>query len=199
MAQAILLGATSGALHAVTGPDHLLSLGPAALRRAKDSFRVGLIWGLGHGGGTLLLAAMLWLASTAVDLSWVSRFSERAAGAVLLVSGLLAFRRTRPLELSAPARSSGAPLQVGFLHGATGASALLLLTPALSSPELGRRFGYLLAFAIGSTLAMALLTFALGALSARLPLRAALPKIERLMALLSLVVGGTWLCLGAVL
>lgn len=47
MTAAILYGAGSGALYAVTGPDHVLSLGPVALRRKRGSFRVGLAWGVG--------------------------------------------------------------------------------------------------------------------------------------------------------
>jgi hypothetical protein len=43
---ALLYGASSGALHAVTGPDHLLALGPVVLKRPNRSFAVGLSWGV---------------------------------------------------------------------------------------------------------------------------------------------------------
>jgi nickel/cobalt transporter (NicO) family protein len=199
MAHAIVFGATSGALHAITGPDHLLSLGPAALARAKQAFRLGFLWGVGHGGGTLVLALLLLVASAVVDLRLVNAVSERAAGVVLGISGLLALRASRNSARGSHAHSAspGAPLRVGFFHGATGASALLLLTPALAAPDKAVRLGYLLAFIVGSTLAMAALTGGVGALAARLPLRSLLPKVEKGMAWLSMGVGGTWLLLGA--
>ena len=56
---AILVGAGSGALHAVVAPDHLLSLGPIAIRAPSNALRVGTLWGVGHGLGTLLLGLPL--------------------------------------------------------------------------------------------------------------------------------------------
>jgi hypothetical protein len=68
MTSTVLFGASSGALHAVTGPDHVLSLGPIVLGSRRSPWRVGLCWGLGHAVGTLLLSLpFLWL-SHAVQL-----------------------------------------------------------------------------------------------------------------------------------
>ena len=79
MTLALLYGASSGALHAVSGPDHLLSLGPAALAAPRGSFRVGLVWGLGHALGTLVLSVPLLVLAELVPLEAFASVSERLA------------------------------------------------------------------------------------------------------------------------
>lgn len=54
-----LTAAGFGALHAVSGPDHLLSLAPLSIGQGRRAWRIGLAWGLGHAAGTALAAAAL--------------------------------------------------------------------------------------------------------------------------------------------
>jgi hypothetical protein len=68
---ALLTGLGSGAVHAVSGPDHVLSLAPLSVGRRRGAWRVGLTWGLGHALGTLLSALVLVFAAEAVDLHGV--------------------------------------------------------------------------------------------------------------------------------
>ncbi len=52
----------SGALHAVTGPDHVLSLAPLAVAQERRlAWRIGLGWGLGHAVRTLLVGLVVGL------------------------------------------------------------------------------------------------------------------------------------------
>lgn len=126
------MGATSGAVHAVTGPDHLLSLGPQALNGVRRAFRAGLYWGLGHGLGTLPLSIPFVLIGQFTGLQFIAAYSERIAGIALMVTAVWALRASTPksTDTAAPARG---PLFVGLFHGATGAGALVLMLPALTN------------------------------------------------------------------
>jgi nickel/cobalt exporter len=190
MGIAMLYGAGSGALHAVTGPDHLLSLGPAALRHPQAPFRVGLAWGAGHGLGTLLLALpALWFAQ-AVHLPTFAAWGERLAGAALVAMALWSMFSWRAGEASA--ESARSPALVGFVHGITGAGGLLLMLPVLVSGSPTRVLAFLATFVLGSTLAMALFTSLLARVGSKLG-RRVIQRAQWLLMLTSLAVGAVWL------
>lgn len=193
MAAAVLFGAGSGALHAVTGPDHVLSLGPAALLAPRGSFRVGLRWGAGHALGTVVLALPLLLLSSVIELSVIAGVAERLAGLALLVMAAWSWwclRRARH-EDGVDGRS---PVVVGFVHGATGAGSLLLVLPVLVSGDAARTASFLAAFALGSTAAMALLTALLGRVGARLE-RRVVTTLQKPLLLAAATLGACWLVL----
>jgi len=191
MATALLYGASSGALHAVTGPDHVLSLGPVALKRPGRSFQVGLTWGVGHPLGTLLLALPLLLSSRLVHLPTLAGLGDRLAGLALLAmaSWSLWSARRHSARAAADTRS---PFLVGTLHGATGAGGLLLVVPMLLGAELSHALAFLLTFSLGSSLAMACLTAAIGKLGSKLG-HALIGKAQLWLGVGSILVGATWL------
>lgn len=168
MTLAALIGAGSGAMHAVTGPDHVLSLGPAALRRKRAPWGLGLTWGVGHAFGTLLLAIPALLLARSTYLSHVAAASDRIAGVALLAMALWSARNLRAASQTGGEVSGRSPLLVGFVHGVTGAAALVLMLPVLANGSLPVTFAYLCGFAVGSTLAMGALTSALSLLAGRL-------------------------------
>src|SRR5690349_635269 len=84
MTSAVLYGVSTGALHAISGPDHVLSLGPVALTRPSRSFRIGLTWGVGHSFGTLMLALPLLFGARFVHLPTLAGFGDRLAGFALM-------------------------------------------------------------------------------------------------------------------
>src|SRR5690349_608280 len=88
MALAIISGLGSGALHAVTGPDHVLSLAPLAIAQRRTAFRLGLVWGIGHALGTVLLVTLLAFVAAHSELGSISAWSQRASGAALVLMGL---------------------------------------------------------------------------------------------------------------
>jgi nickel/cobalt exporter len=157
VALTLAYGAGSGALHAVTGPDHVLSLGPAALAAPRHAaFGIGWRWGLGHGLGTLLLALPLLALAGAAPVDAVAGLGERLGGAALLVMALLSARALRRPAAAAPEHRR--PLLVGLFHGLTGAGALVLVLPAVVGASEAHGVAFLLAFALGGALAMGALT-----------------------------------------
>lgn len=196
MTLALLYGASSGALHAVTGPDHLLSLGPAALEAPRSSFRLGLRWGLGHALGTLVLAIPLLLLSEIVSLHAFAGWSARLAGLALLMTAGWSFWSMRkgagPGSVKHDERS---PAVIGVVHGITGASALALVLPVLVAGQPLHTALFLGAFAIGSTLAMAALTKGIGSLGAKLDAKVILWS-QRALLSLAVILGSVWLLLG---
>jgi nickel/cobalt exporter len=168
MALAALIGVSSGAVHAVTGPDHVLSLGPAALRRNRAPWNLGLTWGAGHALGTLLLVLPVLLLARAAYLAEVAAVSDRIAGVTLLGMAVWSARNLRVASAAGAVESTRSPLLVGFIHGVTGAAALVVMLPMLANGSLPLTFAYLGGFALGSTLAMGALTCALALLAGRL-------------------------------
>lgn len=162
MTTAVLYGVSAGALHAVTGPNHVLSLGPIAVR-ASRAWQVGLRWGFGHGVGTLLLAIPLLVSAQALDLGALAVYGERIAGIALLVMAVSSARQLL-LKAAAPTSTStdrSRTFTVGFVHGVSGGASLLLALPILLVSSVSASAAYLVAFAVGSTIAMAALTASL--------------------------------------
>jgi nickel/cobalt exporter len=191
MTLAILSGASSGALHAVTGPDHLLSLGPAALRAPTSAGRIGLFWGAGHALGTLLLSLPLLALAQLVHVSWFAAAGDRLAGLALIAMAAWSWRSLRSHAGHAQDDTSS-PFWVGLVHGVTGAGALLLVLPTALSGDVWRALLYLAAFAIGSTLAMALLTRAIGRVGHLLDPRH-LRRLQQTLLCGAIALGSSWL------
>jgi hypothetical protein len=198
MTSAILLGASSGALHAVTGPDHVLSLGPLVLDRGRAPWRIGMSWGIGHALGTLLLALPLVGLMHAVSLPWLASVGERLAGLALLVTAAWSFYQARRHAfVSAPAAtaastSARSALLVGVVHGLTGAASLVLMLPVLASGSRLAALAFLVAFAFGSTLGMALLTSLIARVGSRLAPQA-IDRSRGLLCTASGALGMFWL------
>ncbi|MFP2924577.1 hypothetical protein ACLESO_05050 [Pyxidicoccus sp. 3LG] len=187
-----LAGLGSGALHALSGPDHLLSLAPLSVGRRHGAWRVGLLWGIGHGLGTLAASAVLMLVVSAVHLEGVERWAERIAALALMGMGLWGLRR-RALSGNPEAATRGV-VAVGLVHGLTGAAALLLILPATVSGSMADRALYLGGFSVGSTLAMAALTAGLASVSQSGRLSALLgARVPRAASALSIMLGSAWM------
>jgi hypothetical protein len=195
---AALTSLGSGALHALSGPDHLVSLAPLTVGRARAGWAIGLLWGVGHGLGTLLLGGPLLAAAAQVHLPSAAAWAERIAGAALVAMGLAGWRALR----RGAGRGAGptgtgwrALVAIGLVHGATGAAALLLLLPAAAAVP-SQQATYLLGFTVGSTLAMAGLTEALSAAARRPSAAALVRRAPRAASVASVALGLAWM-LGA--
>lgn len=214
MTSAVLLGASSGALHAVTGPDHVLSLGPLMLGRPPAPWRIGLSWGAGHALGTLLLALPVVWFTQSVHLPWLAALGDRLAGLALIATAAWSFFHGRAHTASVArvvaggAAAAGAAeasaatrvvarnaLLVGVVHGVTGAASLLLLVPMLAAGSRLVSVGFLVAFALGSTLGMALLTSLLARLGSRLQPRL-IGRARALLCSASAALGAFWVVAG---
>lgn len=191
MILAVLAGSAAGAVHAVAGPDHVLGLAPFALGRRR-AWRLGLLWGLGHGAGSLLCAALLLAFVAVADLPVLDRWGELVAGVALVWMGLAGLRRRLDASLGAEARGA---FLVGLVHGATGASALLLMLPAVAAASAAETGGYLAGFVVGSTAAMAAITGSLSRFAAGGAGRWS-ARLGRLASFGSLALGGFWILRG---
>ena len=194
MTSAVLFGASSGALHAVTGPDHVLSLGPLVIGSRRSPWRVGVSWGLGHAMGTLLLSLPVLVLSQVVHLPLLASIGDRLSGVALLLTAAWSFYQARRAAAPTTARALGRnALFVGLVHGLTGAASLMLVVPMFASGSRLTSVAFLFAFAIGSTLGMGLLTSLLARLGSKLDPRL-LARSRLLVCGASTALGLFWLC-----
>jgi sulfite exporter TauE/SafE len=223
---ALLTGLTAGLLHVWSGPDHLAAVAPLAVaqRRSRGAgWLTGLRWGLGHAGGALLVGLASLLLREALPLAWLSAWSERVVGVVLIGIGLWGLRQAFSKNLHAhehshddashvhvhahrhanahqhsqPAhhRHTHAAFAVGTLHGLAGSSHLLGVLPALAFPSPIEAAIYLVAFGLGTVAGMVAFSSACGWLASR-PWTTGLAGYRGVMgacALAALAVGGFWL------
>lgn len=86
-------GAVAGALHVLSGPDHLAAVAPLAADSRRAVWRSGLLWGLGHTGGVLVVGVLILLLRSVLPLERLSSVSERVVGVALVAVGLWGLRR----------------------------------------------------------------------------------------------------------
>jgi len=189
MSPAALIGITGGgilggALHAIAGPDHLAALLPRCCgQRWWRAGRVGALWGTGHGISATILGLAAFGLKNRINfpvklLHGASSAMEIAIGASLVVIGLLGMKEARewkeemetvaPISLSAAAVEQGvkssaksAVLFNGFLHGFSW-DGTPSLAPALAVATWRGSLSFLLAYGIGTTLAMTIATTLIG-------------------------------------
>jgi len=189
MSAAALMGITSGgilggALHAIAGPDHLAALLPRCCgQRWWRAGRVGALWGTGHGISATLLGLTAFGLKNRIKfpvnvLNGASSAMEIAIGASLIVIGLLGMKEARewkeemdtvvPISLSSAAveqgvksSTKGAVIFNGFLHGFSW-DGTPSLAPALAVATWKGSISFLLAYGIGTTLAMTIATILIG-------------------------------------
>jgi hypothetical protein len=187
---AALAGFGAGALHVVSGPDHLAALGPIAGREPQRAVGLGALWGVGHGVGVLLVAALGRLAGHALDLERLGGWAELVVGAALILLGARALGAKAEAS-HRHALAAGSAVGVGLLHGAAGAHHLfavlpsLLLDPAQAAAYLG---SYLVAAVGAMAAAGAVLAFGL---RGRSP--GTRERLRRGLAALAILTGVLWI------
>ena len=180
MITAAAAGLIAGLLHVFAGPDHLAALAPLSLRARRRAWAVGLRWGIGHSSGVLVVAAVAFGVRQVVPLEALSAWGERLVGATMILLGLWGLRSLFRERLHAhPHHHDGddhvhfhvhrsgeahdapqahvhghAAFWVGALHGLAGTAHLVGILPSLALPTARETGGYLIAFAIGTVIAM---------------------------------------------
>ena len=218
----VLTGLAAGAVHVVSGPDHLAALAPIAADQPKHAMRLGVRWGLGHGASVVTLGLLGLIARTVVDLHAFSQWSEFAVGFVLIGVGLWAFRQASRLVIhqhehthdndthahlhihastkphTHPTAHRGhnhAAFFVGALHGAAGTGHLFGVLPSLALPT-AQAAAYLATYVVGAVVAMAAFGYGLGRVS-----RWSSPRTVRgilyASAICAVAVGCAWIGLPA--
>jgi sulfite exporter TauE/SafE len=202
-----------GAAHSFA-PDHLAAIGVFVSRRPqwRRALAIGARWGVGHSlvillvGGALVLTGWRFPETLA---PWV----ERIVGVTLVAIGIGALVRALRVHahrhdhdgvahwhLHSHRRSEAhdhvhrAALGMGMLHGLAGTGALVIALPLAAAESMPLALGYLLAFGIGTTLAMAASGVAAGWVirGAARPSPALVRATPSVAALASMVVGVWW-------
>jgi hypothetical protein len=194
----LVAGLAGGAIHALSGPDHLAAVAPLSLGDRWRGLRAGFEWGVGHGVGVALLGLVAVVAHQLVPIEELSSWCEALVGYVLIGLGAWALWRARgfardsgtePRE-EALRHHSPATLGLGVLHGSAGASHLAVVLPA-AGLSLANAVGFLVFYVVGATAAMVVVGGAAGELSARGG-RRYLPVLLGAAGLVAIVVGAFW-------
>ena len=88
----IITGFVAGAIHVVGGADHLVAVAPSILQQPRMALKNGLLWGLGHSTGVVLLSIITILIKDFAKIEQVSNFAELSVGIFLLVVGFLTMK-----------------------------------------------------------------------------------------------------------
>ncbi len=189
----VLTGLLAGFTHVLSGPDHLAAVAPLAVRSHQASWRTGLRWGFGHSAGVAVVGVLAFALRGALPLEKISGWSERLVGVLLLGIGGWALRQALRVQVhghrhdhgngahehlhfhgvgqgpghgKAPShRHTHAAFGIGTLHGLAGSSHFVGVLPTLALPTWWQALAYLLAFGVGTVLAMAGFASALGRVS----------------------------------
>lgn len=180
---AALTGLVAGAVHVVSGPDHLTAVAPFSVREHRAAWRTGVRWGLGHTAGVGLVGILALAFREALPADLISSWSERLVGVMLIGIGIWALRRALRVEVHAHrhvhdgtehehlhfhgprhahavAEGAGvhghghAAVGIGILHGLAGSSHFLGILPLLQLPDRISAGTYLAGFGVGTVLAM---------------------------------------------
>jgi ABC-type nickel/cobalt efflux system permease component RcnA len=90
---AIVAGLSAGAIHVLAGPDHLAAVAPLAADRDERPWAAGLLWGLGHAGGVVVVGLAALLLREVLPVERLSEWSERLVGVVLVAIGIWGIRQ----------------------------------------------------------------------------------------------------------
>jgi hypothetical protein len=216
-------GLLAGAVHVVSGVDHLAALLPLAVGGRARAFGLGVRWGVGHSAGVAVIAILALALRERLDLGLVEGLGEGLVGAVLLFIGARGIRsalrvrvhshphehpagRHAHLHVHATAsdtehardpeahRHRHTALAAGLLHGIAGSAHFLGVLPAVALPTAFASSSYLAAFAAGTILAMGGFAAAVGEGTSRASVSP--PALQRTLLAASIVtvlVGAGWL------
>jgi len=210
----LLTGFAAGAVHVVSGADHMVAMAPSAIQNPRLALMDGLGWGVGHSAGVLILSLVGILAKDLINIELMSSYAEFLVGISLLIVGTLAIKTSLRVNIHIHEHMHGevkphkhfhfhslgnklhsshkhAAAGLGVLHGFAGASHLAAIIPALALPLVGAVM-YLFAYLIGSLFAMGCVVLGIS-FAANKANRMFYPFLMRSIGGLSIVTGIFWL------
>ncbi len=214
MVISILTGFAAGAVHVVSGADHMVAMAPSAIKKPRIALMDGLAWGVGHSAGVLILSILGILAKDLINIDLMSSYAEFLVGISLLIVGMLAIRTSLRVNIHMHQHNHGeemphkhfhfhslgnkfhkshthAATGLGVLHGFAGASHLVAIIPALALPVVGA-FAYLIAYLLGSVFAMGCVVLGISFATNKAN-KMFYPFLMRSIGGLSIVTGVFWL------
>ncbi len=212
----VLSAALGGAMHVLSGPDHMAAIAPLAIERPKQSWLAGWTWGLGHASGVVLVATLAVLMRDLLPpVALISAWGDRVVGGALIGIGLWGVRRALRVGHAWHTHNGvphththvrgGPPLLrrlghahaaflMGILHGVAGTSHFLGVLPALALPTRAASLTYIVVFGLSSIAAMTGFAAAVGAAADRPSVQSA--RAHRVLVLagaaIAILVGGVW-------
>lgn len=216
-----LTGLAAGAIHVLTGPDHLAAIAPLSVESKKSTWLIGLKWGLGHSGGVFLIGLLALLFRELIPIDLISTYSERIVGIVLIGIGLWGIKKVfyrnihvhehkhdgeRHIHIHTHSslnthnkteahNHSHAALGIGIIHGFAGSAHFLGVLPALALPTRVEAVTYLISFGTGTISAMIIFSIIMGSLSIKFASfgNTAYQGLLTTFSLAAIVLGGFWL------
>lgn len=192
----VLTGLAAGFFHVLSGPDHLAAVAPLAATDRRRGWWSGLTWGVGHASGVACVAVLaVLLRDQLPPIAAISSWGERLVGVALIAVGLWALHRAFGGRVSSPAHGHAhTSFAFGILHGIAGSSHFVGVLPALALPTRDAALAYVVAFGIGTVVAMTSFAAAVGLAGDRLPQVAGAQRAMMISAaVLAFAVGGVWL------
>lgn len=106
-------GLAAGALHTLTGPDHLAALTPLTIGRTRlQSTLLGGLWGMGHNTGQVIFGLLFLVLRERLNLDILEVGSKALVGATLLFIGAMGAREAlSPEGESSHSHSHGGPAE----------------------------------------------------------------------------------------
>ena len=95
----ILTGFAAGAVHVVSGADHMVAMAPSSVRRPRLALIDGLAWGVGHSAGVLILSIFGILAKDLINIELMSSYAEFLVGISLLIVGGVAIKTSLKVNI----------------------------------------------------------------------------------------------------
>ena len=210
----LLTGFTAGAVHVVSGADHMVAMAPSAIQKPRLALMNGLAWGVGHSAGVLILSILAIWAKELINIELMSSYAECLVGISLLLVGLIAIRTSLRVNIHMHQHIHGeetphkhfhfhslgnklhishahAATGLGVLHGFAGASHLVAVIPALALPLFGA-INYLFAYLFGSVFAMGCVVLSIS-FAANKANKMFYPFLMRSTGAVSIVTGIFWL------
>ena len=176
----LVSGLTASALHVVSGPDHLAAVTPLAIESKNRSWAIGMVWGIGHIMGVLIIGGLFMLFRELIPVEAISQYSEQIVGVVLIIIGLWALyniyrgehhnheaKHTHHHASSIMKRNMLTSVSVGVIHGLAGVSHIIAIIPALALPTAFDAAMYIAGFSIGTISAMMVYSAILGMIAQR--------------------------------
>ena len=216
-----ILGFAAGSNHVLTGPDHLAAVSPLAIENRDKASSVGFKWGIGHTGGVCLLGFLALALREIIPLNFISGYSERIIGIILIGIGLWGIRKAyynkvhvhyhehdgnkhihfhlhgkKTSNETAKAHiHTHTAFVVGIMHGFAGTSHIFGILPALAFTSRVDAVFYLLFFGIGTVAAMTTFAAIIGYFSKKLEINGTI-IIKRMLASFSaaaILIGFYWI------
>lgn len=201
---ALFTGLFAGLLHVVSGPDHIAAVAPLAVKRKRPDWQLGMLWGIGHSLGVVVIGCMALLMREALEIESIASGSERMIALLLIAMGAWGIHRSVSRRSGNQALGQAhshphvnkASLGIGLLHGVAGGAHLLAVLPVIAFPSVTEVLIYLGAYGFGTILAMGLVSLAVGSVARSVSLRfgdAGFARLTVLCSVATLVAGGFWL------